>query len=123
MEEETMARTRLSVILRVLSGDLTATQAAEALHVSRKTYYEWQERALAGMKEALTDRPAGRPPMPSDAEKEKLQEQIEDLSNQLELARKTIEVKNILSAFAAQQKSLLNAAAVPGKKKSGRKNP
>jgi len=121
MDEQTRTQERLSVVLRVLSGQMTATDAAKQLNVSRKSYYEWQDRALAAMKESLTDRQAGRPSQLRDAEKEKLQEQVEELSTQLELARKTIEVKNILSAFAAQQKSLSDASAVPGKKKSGRK--
>jgi hypothetical protein len=109
--------------LQVLSGQLTAVQGAARLGISRKSYYEWQQRALQGMRDALTDRSAGRPAIPVDAQKEKLLEKVEDLSNQLILAQKTIEVKNILSAYAAQQKSLCNDARMPGKKKSKSNKP
>jgi transposase len=123
MEDPTKTQERLTIVLKVLSGQLNVTQAAEVLCISRKSYYEWQERALAGMRDALTDRPAGRPAMPVDAEKEQLRDQVEDLSNQLTLAQKAIEVKNILAAYAAQQKLLLNDTGVSGKKKRTRKRP
>lgn len=57
------------MILEVLGGRLNATQAAQELGVSRKTFYEWQERALEAMRKALRDRPAGRPLQPVDPEK------------------------------------------------------
>jgi transposase len=117
MKNADKAKERLSMVVRVLSGQMTATKAAAALGISRKSYYEWQDRALAGMQEALTDRPAGRKAAPVDAEKEQLKEQVETLSMKLELARKTIEVKNIIAAFEARQKSLLSDSAMPGKKK------
>jgi transposase len=117
MENADKARERLSVVMRVLSGQLSVTEAAATLGISRKSYYEWQERALAGMQEALTNRPAGRKPAPVDAEKEQLREQVRTLSDELDLARKTIEVKNILAAFEARRKSLLSGSAMPGKKK------
>ncbi len=117
MEDADKAKERLSVVVRVLSGQLSVTEAAAMLGISRKSYYEWQERALAGMQDALMDRRAGRKPTPVDAEKEQLKEQVETLSMKLELAEKTIEVKNILAAFEARQKSLLSDSAMPGKKK------
>ena len=117
MEDVDKARERLSVVVRVLSGQLSVTEAAAILGISRKSYYEWQERALAGMQEALTDRPAGRKAAPVDAEKEQLREQVETLSMKLTLAQKTIEVKNILADFEARQKSLLSDSAMPRKKK------
>jgi len=117
MENADKAKERLSVVVRVLSGQMTVTEAAAMLGISRKSYYEWQDRALAGMQNALTDRRAGRKPTPVDAEKEHLKEHVETLSMKLELAQKTIEVKNIIAAFEARQKSLLSDSAMPGKKK------
>ena len=117
MEDADKAKERLAVVVRVLSGQLSATEAAAMLGISRKSYYEWQERALSGMQEALTNRPAGRKPAPVDAEKEQLKEQVETLSMKLTLAQKTIEVKNIIAEFEARQKSLLSDSAMPGKKK------
>jgi DNA-directed RNA polymerase specialized sigma24 family protein len=45
-EEKKLARERAAIILQVRSGALTATEGAERLGISRKTYYEWEDRAL-----------------------------------------------------------------------------
>jgi hypothetical protein len=71
--EDPKALARQRVILAVLADRLTATQAALELRVSRKTYYAWQDRALTAMREALRDRPGGRPLTPVDPEKAQLQ--------------------------------------------------
>jgi len=63
-EEKKLARERAAVILEVRSGKLTATEGAERLGVSRKTYYEWEDRALTAMAEALENQAPGRPPTP-----------------------------------------------------------
>jgi transposase len=47
------ARLRAELILKVRTGQMTATAAAAALGVSRKTYYEWEVRGLRGMLRAL----------------------------------------------------------------------
>ena len=100
-QEKKLARERASIILQVRSGALTATEGAERLGVSRKTYYEWEDRALEAMALALENHPAGRPPVPLDAEKEELQRKVRDLEKKLYLAEKTIEVKDLLSAYEA----------------------
>lgn len=81
-EEDSKALQRQRVILDVLAGRMTATQAALELGVSRKTYYEWQERALAAMRAALRDRPGGRPPIPVDPQKDQLQATVETLEKE-----------------------------------------
>jgi len=98
-KERKLARERASVILQVRSGVLTATEGAERLGISRKTYYEWEDRALAAMAEALENHPPGKPSVPLDAEKEELQRKVRDLEKKLDLAEKTIEVKDLLSAY------------------------
>jgi hypothetical protein len=67
--------------------------------VSRKTYSEWEDRALQAMALALENHAPGRPPVPLDAEKEELQGKVRDLEKKLYLAEKTIEVKELLSAY------------------------
>ena len=94
-----LARERASVILQVRSGALTAKEGAKRLGVSRKTYYEWEEKSLKAMALALENRPAGRPPAPVDEEKETLRERIRELEKKLDLAEKTIEVKELLGAY------------------------
>jgi transposase len=98
-ENQKLARDRAMVILQVRSGLLTAKEGAKLLGVSRKTYYEWEERSLKAMAQALENRPAGRPSMPVDEEKEALRERIQELEKELYLAEKTIEVKEILAAY------------------------
>ena len=94
-----LARERALVILQVRSGALTAKEGAKLLGVSRKTYYEWEEKSLKAMALALENRPAGRPPVPVDEEKETLRERVQELEKKLDLAEKTIEVKELLAAY------------------------
>ena len=98
-KEKKLARERAAIILEVRSGALTAAEGAERLGISRKTYYEWEDRALKAMALALENRPAGRPPTPVDEEKETLRELVQELEKKLYLAEKTIEVKEILAAY------------------------
>ena len=98
-EEKKLARERAAVILEVRSGKLTAKEGAERLGISRKTYYEWEDRALKAMALALENQTPGRPPVPVDAEKEELQGKVRELEKKLYLAEKTIEVKDLLSAY------------------------
>ena len=98
-QERKLARERTSIILQVRSGAMTATEGAERLGVSRKTYYEWEEKSLKAMAQALENHAAGRPPAPIDPEKETLREQIRELEKELDLAKKTIEVKELLGAY------------------------
>jgi transposase len=92
-----LARERALVILQVRSGAITATEGAKRLGVSRKTYYEWEERSLKAMAQALENHPGGRPPAMVDEEKEALRKQIRELEKKLDLAEKTIEVKELLA--------------------------
>src|SRR5512147_2672082 len=98
-KEEEIARQRALVILQVRSGVLTAKEGAQRLGISRKTYYEWEEKSLRAMALALENRPAGRPPAAVDEEKETLRERVQELEKKLYLAEKTIEVKEILAAY------------------------
>ena len=98
-KEQELARQRALVILKVRSSVLTAKQGAELLGVSRKTYYEWEEKSLKAMALALENRPPGRPPALMDPEKEALRERIQELEKKLDLAEKTIEVKELLGAY------------------------
>ena len=94
-----LARERALVILQVRSGALTAKEGAKLLGVSRKTYYQWEEKSLKAMALALENRPAGRPPAAVDEEKEGLRERVLELEKNLDLAEKTIEVKELLAAY------------------------
>ena len=102
-QNKKLARERALVILQVRSGALTAKEGAKLLGVSRKTYYEWEEKSLKAMSLALENRPSGRPPLSLDPEKEALRERVRELEKKLDLAEKTIEVKELLAAHEGFQ--------------------
>ena len=120
-EEKKLARERASIILQVRSGKMTVTEGAERLGISRKTYYEWEDRALQAMALALENHSPGRPPAPLDAEKEELQRQVRGLEKRLYLAEKTIEVKDLLSAYDLHEaKKNKTKPLKGGKRQSGK---
>lgn len=57
---ELQAQRRAALIVQVQCGQITATEAAAQLGISRKTYYEWEKRALSAMVGVAGS--AGRPP-------------------------------------------------------------
>jgi transposase len=99
--DKKLARQRAVAILKVRGGEMTARRGAKELGISRKTYYEWEQRALRAMTLALENRPVGRPAAIRDSEKEELRERVKELEKKLYLAEKTIEVKELLSAYEA----------------------
>ena len=112
-EEDPKTLQRQRVILEVLAGRLTATQAALELGVSRKTYYEWQERALSAMRLALMDRPTGRPLKPADPEKAQLQQQLEILEKE----RRVLEGRLRIQEAIRQTINEMGHESLPAKKK------
>jgi len=83
-EKTVKARERARIILEVRSGKLTVTEGAQLLGISRQRFYEWEERALSAMAEALTDREAGRPEgKAEDPEKETLKRRVVSLEKEV----------------------------------------
>ena len=98
-KDKERARQRAAVVFAVRSGQITAEEGARRLGVSRKTYYEWESRALQAMTEAMEDRSPGRPGNPQDEEKQHLQQEVADLKEKLFVAQKTQEVRDMLHAY------------------------
>lgn len=98
-KDREQARKRAAVVFAVRSGQITVTEGARRLGVSRKTYYEWEDRALQAMTEAMEDRAPGRPNIPQDEEKERLEKEIAELQKKLFVAEKTAEVRDMLHAY------------------------
>jgi transposase len=90
------------VIFKVRSGEMTARQAARMLGISRKSYYEWEARGLAALSAALENNDGGRPALVVDEEKETLKKRVGELEKELYLARKTVEVRDLLDAYHKQ---------------------
>lgn len=94
------ARVRAEAILKVRGGLMTASEAAKQLGMSRKTYYKWEKRGLAGLMNSLTNQPTGRPlPPPADLENERLRKQLGEMENQLQFLEKKMELKDIVHEF------------------------
>src|SRR5574342_561062 len=90
------ARQRASLILQVQARQITATQAARQLGVSRKTYYEWEKRALQGMLQNLSQQKPGRPAHPIDPQKASLEQQLRQARKELQAARQVKKLREIL---------------------------
>jgi transposase len=49
------------MIFKVRTGQMTATQAAQALGISRQRYYLWEKRGVQALLKAVEAHPKGRP--------------------------------------------------------------
>jgi len=121
-EDKELALKRTAVVFAVRSGQITAEEGARRIGVSRKTYYEWERRALQAMTAAMEDKSPGRPSIPQDEEKQRLQDENAELRNKLFVAEKTVEVRDMLHAY-----DMHNAKVKKGmseeKKRKRRKKP
>ena len=95
-KKEAAARNRAAIILQVRSGQMSATEGARALGISRKTYYQWEKRALQGMMDQLIEQEPGRPPVQTDAQTQAMEARIQQLEAKLKIAEQTAEVRGIL---------------------------
>jgi transposase len=96
MDDSALARKRALVIMKVRSGRMTATEGARELGVSRKTYYEWEKRALAGLMEALKNGPSGRPSRPDNSQEAQLREKVKGLEEELAFTREIMKLRELV---------------------------
>ena len=102
MSMQANALLRTEMIVRVRAGQMTAKAAAEALGVSRKTYYKWEKRGLSAMMMAGENETAGRPAKEASAEVKALREQVRTLSSKLEKMAETAELRYMLRLLERQ---------------------
>jgi transposase len=98
------AKQRAQAIFRVHTKQMTVRAAAQSLGVSRKTYYEWEAKALAGMMAALEDKQSGRPLKERDLEKEALEKQVRELEAKVEMLKGAAQIRQIVNAHALAQR-------------------
>jgi len=103
--QEMQARRRAALIVQVQCSQITATEAANQLGVSRKTYYEWEKRALQALVQSQQDRLGGRPSTPHDAEKEKLQAQAQQMQEQARVLEQTLAIREQLAELSRSKKN------------------
>jgi transposase len=101
MNPKKTARERAAMILKVRSGQMTATDAAGALGISRKTYYQWEQRGLKAMLRELQDGKPGRPPKPQSPTETALARKVAQLESKLKIAEQTAEIRAMLRAMEA----------------------
>ena len=91
------ARQRAEVIMKVRCGLMSASQAAEQLGISRKTYYKWEQRSLRALLAGLENQPPGRPSQPVDSQKQTLEKQLEQSQRDNALLKHKMELKDVLT--------------------------
>ena len=91
------ARHRAEVIMKVRCGLMSASQAANQLGVSRKTYYKWEQRGLGALLSGLEDQPHGRPCQPVDSQRQALEKQLEQAHRDNALLKHKMELKDVLT--------------------------
>ena len=103
--QEMQARRRAALIVQVQCGQITATEAANQLGVSRKTYYEWEKKALQALVASQQERPGGRPATVRDPEKEALQQQTQQLQEQTHILEQTLAIRQQLAELNRSKKN------------------
>lgn len=86
----------MQLIMQVRGGMLNATDAARQLGVSRKTWYEWETRAINGMMEALQPKKPGRPSSQAGPETQRLRSEISSLQQQVQILEQRYQVQKLL---------------------------
>ena len=76
---------RYQLVMAVLSGELTVSEAARRMGVARNHFQTLMHRAVGGLIEGLSPRPTGRPPKP--AREAELEEQLERERRETEALR------------------------------------
>jgi transposase-like protein len=94
-QRSTAARKRARIIMKVRCGLMTAAEAAQQLGVSRKTYYKWEQRGLAGLLNGLCEKKAGRPTKPAP-EESALEKQLTETLRENQLLRQKLILKDLI---------------------------
>lgn len=90
------AEQMMQLIMQVRGGTLSATEAARQMGISRKTWYERENRVLRAMNEALEPGKPGRPRSQGDPETQQLRSEISDLQAQVQILEQRIRIQQML---------------------------
>lgn len=97
-------------VLKVLSGAMTVTQAAESVDLSRLRFQTRMHRGLNGLLEALAEKPRGRRPTP-EAE-QALKEEVQRLRQEnAELTERVESIVRMMGATSEWMRKGLQSAA------------
>ena len=84
----------MELIFQVRSGRITGEQAFSELKISRKSWYEMENKALMAMHQSLVPGKPGRPKKQVDPEKEELRRQLKDLQDRMIMAEHEIAIRD-----------------------------
>lgn len=90
---------RYRVILEVLSGELTVSEGARRLALSRNHFQTLMHRGQQGLLDALQSKPPGRPAAPE--QEKQLREEVERLARENEQLRSQVETTDRLLGVAS----------------------
>jgi len=83
--------------MKVRCGLMKATEAAAMLGVSRKTYYKWEQRGLAGLVAGLEEKTSGRPEAEAQNSAQlELEKQLAQVQRDNELLQKKLQLKDLV---------------------------
>lgn len=97
------AKRRATIILQVQAGQLSASEAARQLGLSRKTYYQWEKRALQGLMQGLEPGQPGRPATRPSREVLQLRRKIEQLEQKLQATEKVARLRELIGQMKQSQ--------------------
>lgn len=86
----------VKAFLEVRGGMLSATDAADRLGISRKTYYELEARLMQALMEAGAPKPPGRPSSQGDPEMERLRAENQSLQQRVEVLEQRSRIQQML---------------------------
>ena len=92
------------MILQVRSGAITAKQGARQLGISRKSYYQWENRGLQGLLAAVEQQEPGRRPQGPTSEVQALEQRIQELEAELKLMKDSARLRALLRAGEQEKK-------------------
>jgi transposase len=97
-DRQASARQKAELIMKVRCGMMTASQAAQELGVSRKTYYQWERRGLASLLDGVSEKSAGRPEKVA-ACPSPLEQQLAETLRENELLKQKLILKDLVSGI------------------------
>jgi transposase len=114
---QAQAHQRALLILQVQAGQITATEAARQLGLSRKSYYQWEQRGLAALLQSQEQQPPGRPPKETDPEKEQLRQQVTQLQAQVTELEQIMELRRTVQQLQASDAKKNSRSCKPSSSK------
>lgn len=117
---ESAKREEILLIMRSQTGQLTASEAARQMSVSRKTFYQRVSRAWVGIAGALALRSAGRPGKARDTEKEALLAQAAQLQREKQELQRLLRVRELLQKARVEDGWETKKKGGPGGGRGGR---